>query len=357
MTAVERVLDLARWAPSGDNTQPWRFEITGEASCVVHAFDTRHHCVYDLSGAPSQISVGALLETIRIAASGIRMRAEIQRRPGEDETPRFDVRLLPDPDAGPSPLIPFIEKRCTNRRPYSRRSLSAEEKERLQASVGNLCTVVWLEGRRRAEVARLLFASAKIRLTIPEAYEVHRSVIEWHTQFSETRIPDRAVGLDPVGMVLMRWAMKSWRRTDVLSNYLGGTLLPRVQLDYLPGLGCAAHYLLVNKRPAAGIDDFLAAGSAMQRFWLTATQLDLQHQPEMTPLIFAGYSRAGTRFSRKPSAIRRADDVRARLVALVGEDAAARAVWFGRVGRGAPPSSRSLRLPLSQLLIDRKEPG
>ena len=30
MTPVEQVLDLARWAPSGDNTQPWRFDITGE---------------------------------------------------------------------------------------------------------------------------------------------------------------------------------------------------------------------------------------------------------------------------------------------------------------------------------------
>ena len=25
-----KILDLARWAPSGDNTQPWRFEIVDE---------------------------------------------------------------------------------------------------------------------------------------------------------------------------------------------------------------------------------------------------------------------------------------------------------------------------------------
>lgn len=25
-----KILDLARWAPSGDNTQPWRFEIVAD---------------------------------------------------------------------------------------------------------------------------------------------------------------------------------------------------------------------------------------------------------------------------------------------------------------------------------------
>jgi hypothetical protein len=80
MTPIEQVLDLARWAPSGDNTQPWRFEITGERSCIVHAFDTRRHCVYDLTGAPSQIAVGAMLETARIAATGQGLRADIALR-------------------------------------------------------------------------------------------------------------------------------------------------------------------------------------------------------------------------------------------------------------------------------------
>ena len=68
-SVVLRILDLARWAPSGDNTQPWRFQIASDSHVVVHGFDTRDHCVYDLDGHPSQISIGALLETLSIAAS------------------------------------------------------------------------------------------------------------------------------------------------------------------------------------------------------------------------------------------------------------------------------------------------
>ena len=69
-TVIARILDLARWAPSGDNTQPWRFEIIDEMHFLIHAEDTRDWCVYDLDGRASQIAVGALLETIAIAASG-----------------------------------------------------------------------------------------------------------------------------------------------------------------------------------------------------------------------------------------------------------------------------------------------
>ena len=54
-SAIEQILELARWAPSGDNTQPWRFEIADAQSLVVHGFDTREHCVYDLDGRPSQM--------------------------------------------------------------------------------------------------------------------------------------------------------------------------------------------------------------------------------------------------------------------------------------------------------------
>ena len=58
---ITDILELARWAPSGDNTQPWRFEVIDDHHLVVHAFDTRDHCVYDLDGHPSQIAHGALL--------------------------------------------------------------------------------------------------------------------------------------------------------------------------------------------------------------------------------------------------------------------------------------------------------
>ena len=108
-----KILDLARWAPSGDNTQPWRFEIVADDHIAIHGNDTREWCLYDFNGHASHMAHGALLETLRIAATGEGLAASWQLRPGSpDKSPVFDVRLTPAPGIAPDPLLPFIESRA-----------------------------------------------------------------------------------------------------------------------------------------------------------------------------------------------------------------------------------------------------
>lgn len=346
-----QILDLARWAPSGDNTQPWRFEIAGDEHLVIHGFDTRQHCLYDIDGHPSQISIGALLETIRIAASGYALSAAIERRHADETRPIFDLWLKADPAITPSPLIPFITTRTVQRRALSTRALSVEQKNALEASVGSDYLICWREGwRLRLAAAGLMFSSAKIRLTTPEAYAVHQSVIEWSARFSPDKIPDQAVGLDPLTTRVTRWVMQDWRRVEFFNRYLGGTLLPRLELDVVPALACAAHFLIAARSAPRGIDDYVAAGMAVQRFWLTVTQLGLQLQPEMTPLIFSIYARGNREFSAREESLGRARDVGADLARLMGDACLETAVFMGRIGAGPRPTSRSTRLDLETLL-------
>jgi sulfur-carrier protein adenylyltransferase/sulfurtransferase len=349
---VYQILDLARWAPSGDNTQPWRFEIADNEHLVVHGFDTREHCLYDIDGHPSQISIGALLETLCIAASGHGLSVAVERRLGDETRPTFDVRFDADPGLAPCPLLPHVTTRSVQRRALSVRALTAEQKGALAASVGGDYTVVWREGwRMRLAAARVLFASAKIRLMTPEAYAVHKSIIEWNARYSIDKIPDQAVGLDPLTTRVTRWVMRDWRRVEFFNRYLGGTLVPRLQLDVLPALACAGHFLIVARNVPAGIDDYIAAGRAVQRFWLTATQLGLQLQPEMTPLIFSLYARVERKFSVREESFVQARAVAADLARLMGAASLARGVFMGRVGCGQRPVSRSTRLDLETLLV------
>ena len=351
-TLALQVLDLARWAPSGDNTQVWRFEITGDDSFNIHSFDTRDHVVYDIDGHPSQLSLGALLETIRIAASVHRHRVDVQRsQPSNDDRRQcFTVKLLPDEQIHPDPLAPYITTRTVQRRKLSTRPLNTSEKAALEKALGAHFRIVWLEGAaKRRQMASLLFANAKIRLTMPEAFEVHRSVIEWDSQFSADKMPDRAIGMDPVGLKLMKWAMQSWSRVNFMNRYLAGTWLPRIQLDLVPALGCAAHFMLLAPTPPQSVDDYIEAGKIMQRFWLTATSLGLQLQPEMTPLIFAAYVRSGKRFSTTAGLWEQAEQLTQRFSTLIGSDTLGHAAFMGRIGHGPAATSRSTRLSLDQL--------
>jgi sulfur-carrier protein adenylyltransferase/sulfurtransferase len=351
MRAIEKILDLARWAPSGDNTQPWRFEIVDDMNLVVHGFDTRDHCVYDLDGHASQLALGCLLETMVIAASGSGFRVEISRRAEMPEAqPTFDVRFVAA-EIAPDPLLPCIPERRVQRRAMRARRLRADEKSALEQALAPHYTILWKETwAEKWQAAGLMYANAKIRLTSPEAYRVHRAIIEWDAQFSETMVPDQAVGVDPLTLKLMRWAMQSWTRIDILNRYFMGTVAPRVQLDLIPGLACAAHFGLVADAAAESLDDYVAAGRAVQRFWLTATQLGLQLQPEMTPVIFSRYIRAGRAFTASPAPLALAKKLAGRFAEFVGRENAPRTVFLGRLGEGAAASARSTRLPLARLM-------
>jgi hypothetical protein len=352
------ILDLARWAPSGDNTQPWRFEILGDDRVVVHGFDTRKRCVYDLDGHASQLALGAMLETLTIAASAKGLSAHVRRRTGcADTEPTFDVTLAADPEATRSELVSSIKLRSVQRRPLSTRPLLDSEKAKLAASVGADFVVFWLEGwRARLHTTWMLVFNSKIRLTMPEAYSVHRDIIAWNAEFSEDKVPDRAVGLDPVTTMLMRWVMRDWRRVQFFNTFLAGTIVPRIQLDFIPALACAAHVLIVASKEPSSIDDYVAAGRAVQRFWLTATLLGLQHQPEVTPLIFSRYIREARIFSARARTMNEAKRLRRDIGVLVGLDVADRAVWMGRIGAGKSARARSLRLPLDKLIVSGNTP-
>jgi Nitroreductase family len=354
---LEQLLDLARWAPSGDNSQPWRFEIVDPLKLVIHGFDTRDHCVYDLDGWPSQVSLGALLETLSIAASSHGLAMKSVRRAGLPDTrPTFDVEFVPDAASRADPLVAFITQRSVQRRPLSSRALTPQEKQALEASVGQDHGIVWLEGLGvRFRVARLMFNNAKLRLTMPEAYTVHRDIIQWNARFSQDRVPDQALGIDPLTSRLMRWALASWSRVHFLNTYLAGTLAPRVQMDLIPGLACAAHFLIKARTPPRSIDDFVAGGRAVQRFWLTATQLGLFQQQEMTPLIFSSYVRNQIAFTRLPKLQDLARELEAETKRVVGSDVD-HAVWMGRLGSGSAPTARSTRRPLDQLMHAQAAP-
>jgi len=361
MTIIRQVLELARWAPSGDNTQPWRFEITSDSSALVHAFDTRDHCVYDLDGCASRLSHGALLETIALASTRFGCRS-IDAVVDEDALGNvtYSVQLEPaTPRVAEDPLVPFIEQRSVQRRPMRTIALSDAQKDALQRSVAGF-SVLWFEsGSKRRQMALLNARNAHIRLTIPEAYAVHKAVIEWHARTSVDRLPDASLGADPLLLATMRFAMGSWRRVDMMNRFAGGTLLPRLMLDFLPGVMCSAHFALVASAAPRAPADFVDAGRAVQRLWLTATQCGLQMQPSYTPLVFARYAREGRTFTTSAPAIAEAASIAQRLDDALGSSNAANAIFLGRLGPAARQTApaRSVRLPLDRLIVDQRPRG
>ncbi len=354
--ALRRILDLARWAPSGDNTQPWRFEITGECSLVVHGHDTREHCIYDLHGHASQLSIGALLETIAIAASAEDWQVDISRQTdAPDSRPRFNLHFRHQALPAIHPLLGEIRRRTVQRGWMPTTRLSIDQKHALERAAGPGYCLRWFESLlERFAIGRLMFDSGRIRYTIPEAFTTHQNVIAWNAMYSTDRIPDRALGVSALQLKIMRQTLQSWERMQLANRVVAAAWTTPMQMDLLAALTCGAHFIIQADTAPSGIDDYVDAGRAVQRVWLTATSLGLWQQPEMAPLIFSEYAHSGTRFTRVDRKQDMARSIHQKLTDMLGCDAG-RAIWMGRIGGGSAPKARAIRLPLEQLLLASRE--
>jgi nitroreductase len=350
---LERILDLARWTPSGDNTQPWRFEVLGAEAVRVHAAPSAEHGVYDLEGHANQLAMGALLENMALAAStfGRRMQVRAGAEAAQGAS-HFDVQFEAASDVSADALAAYIQRRTVQRRSMSTRPLSAAQKQQLAAALPPGFGIVWYEGLgARWRMARFAFANARIRLTIPEAYEIHRKVIAWGQRYSQDKIPEQALGVDALSGRFMRWAMHSWQRIRFLNTYCLGHLLPRIQMDLIPGLRCGAHFALLAPAPLQLAEDYYQAGRALQRFWLALTAFGWFMQPQMTPVLFTQYVRRQRRFTEVAQATQLAEALNGQLIGLIAPRDVGALFFLGRTGAGPPPTARSLRKPLAQLLV------
>lgn len=354
---IEKILELARWAPSGDNSQPWSFEILDEDSLLVHLRAQSDEDIYDYDdGQPTLLSGGMLLETIRIAASayGRIMWWNHEETIGLKHRIRVELRRTPGTSA--DPLLPAVKTRSVDRGLYARRRLSEADKAALAEALGDDLVVTWHESLgERLSIARLNAQATDIRLRIPEAFRVHQKVLDWTHDWSPSGIPAKAVGLDAMTLKVMRWAFQDWRRVEKLNSMPGATLLSILQMDYIPAIASAAMFTI--RRAGAPDADLpraemlLRFGSALQCFWLVAEQCGLVFQPALATAIFAHYGRHGLDFTADSA-------IRAKAKALADELdrrnlGADDLVFLGRIGRpaGTGPRSRSVRRPLEELLV------
>ena len=354
-SVIEEIVDCARWAPSGDNAQPWRFKITGAESLTVEIANESGSNVYEYrDGEPTLMSAGILLETMRIAATRFQRRM-IWRYGGRDGARyRIEVRFAPDAAIAPDPLFGYVASRSVNRRPYRRRALRPSDRAALEDALKDRLSVRWHESTSaRWRIARLNGQASNIRLRIPEAFAVHQRIIDWNRRYSPTGIPALAVGLDAMTLRIMKWALKDWSRTKRL-NRVAGTGAAVLQMDYLPGLCSAAYFTLGLKATADTPDErvqgLLQAGEAIQRFWLTATKLGLAMQPCLATLAFAHYGRTDAPFTTEAAPRRAAAKLAASVEKILG--GGGELVFMGRIGWPKPRQSlcRSTRRPFEQLI-------
>lgn len=173
------LLRYAVLAPSGHNTQPWRFAIVPEG-IEVFADYTRRLPNVDPGDRELLMSVGAAIMNLRVAAAhfGFDSTVLYQRDAGATSAAAL-VSLRETCDANPSlrHLFPAILRRRTNRQPFDGEPIDCDALSLLADLADEHPDVVqFLLSRDKARIADLVVAGDRLQMEDPV---VREELAEW----------------------------------------------------------------------------------------------------------------------------------------------------------------------------------
>lgn len=347
---LEAILDLTKWTPSGDNAQEWQFEIKSDRE--VHFLIHNEGSVYDFDGKPSMLTIGMLIESFKIASSSLGYYVDWKYQSIGDSKHVVMCHLTKNDSISVDPLSKFLKIRSVNRFPYLIKPLAASERTAMENVLGEHLKIRWFENfRQRLQFAQLSAMSTDIRLSIKEAYATHKNMMDFDNDFSIDKVPAKASGVSWMTQKVMQWALGSWGRVAFLNTFFLGTVIPQIELDLIPGIFCGGHFIIEWKDAESAKDPqiVLAAGQALQRFWLTLTQLGLSMQPEIGLLAFSYYGENKIPFTASQRMRNNSEKLAQHIDKIAPVN---NIVFMGRVGtpRTTLVKSRSIRKNLPDLL-------
>lgn len=331
-TPMDEILNLARWAPSPGNAQPWRVTVTGADSLVIDIARPAPEHPYAYRGAePTCLAAGTLIETMRIAASAQGLGLH-WRLLDESDGLRVAVEFARDERVGLDPLFSYLTTRSVDRRPYRRRALTEAQKSALASALGDGLVLSWHEP---ASVARLASRATRQMARRPDAVAALARAIDSDRAHSPSGIPAGALGLGHLGRALLRRALRRGLPGSSAPPSRMAGALAAFRADTVPIRASGGCFSVRRAAGAAtGTVSVIEAGRAVQRLWLAASRLGLAMQPLFRPLAMAASSPAMASPFR----------------AEIGDPEAV--LFLARIGapRSTAPNARSTRRPLMDLI-------
>ncbi|MBP7710923.1 MAG: nitroreductase [Gammaproteobacteria bacterium] len=346
---IREVLRLGTLAPSGDNSQPWRFVMRG-AEVDLFNVPSRDTSLYNHRQRASLLGHGALVENVTIAGRALGLGVSVELFPDTGQ-PDWVCRFAFTPSKPvEDPLFSAIPARITHRGPYTGTPLTPAQAESLKvagAAVPGAVLHLVTGSEERAALAHLLRWNERVVFENPNLHRFLFDHVRWTREEEERTgdgIPIDTLGLNPPQRLGFP-ALSRWGVVRAL-NHVG--LSAVVALESLRKLRASSALGLVSA--GGGEDrDFVVAGRAMERVWLEATRLGLAFQPVTGIICLMERVAAGELDGIPAGHVERLRELRPAVSEAFGLGNRTPAMAF-RLGPPVKPGRLSARFPLERVV-------
>lgn len=288
--AIERdkIVEILRFgvcAPSGDNSQPWKFFIEGNSVSIFN-LPEKDNLYYNFRQNGSMVAHGGLIENILISSSAMGYSVRLELFPDQTKPDLISRITFEESQSKDEPLFPFIKKRATNRKLYKNNQLlTQDQRQELMNSASNMGGELRLiEDKDKMKIiGEAVSVNEIVALETKKLHNIFFGDIVW----SEEDELEKKSGLFiktlelPLPIQLLFRILKKWPVTNFL-NKMG---FARLAAKGNAGIYSSGSALGVVVMKGNGAVDFINAGRIMQRTWLNATKLGLSLQP-VTGILF-----------------------------------------------------------------------
>nr|WP_320013599.1 ThiF family adenylyltransferase [uncultured Desulfobacter sp.] len=285
-SVLEYLIRAGIQAPSGDNCQPWKFEIKKNRIDLFLDRD-KDHSFFNVNQVASLISCGTVLENIKIAASSLGIEALIKYDPDLRENDRVaSIDLIPG-ETKKDPLADFIWQRHTNRKLFKKTPIAHEILESVESAVDSIpgAQIRFVTERKKLKkLARIIYKIDRIRTEHKPLHEHLMSMIRFTEKEALRKrdgFPLKNLEAGLAGELFLK-VTKSWPVMNVANKIGVGRM---VALNAWQGTvnSSGAGLLLMDKMDDHG---FIQGGRALEKAWLTFASHGIQLQPMTAATLF-----------------------------------------------------------------------
>lgn len=339
--SIRYLLEAARWAPSADNSQPWR--LRWSESALTIGYDTARVAgtTFAANDPATLLSMGAVLENLLQAAEAVGFTVQLSR----SSPPGYvTLNLLGSTPSRDGPADHPLFLRHTNRLSFRKDPLPVPLRDEVRRLSEAEAEIALVDNQQSiAGVARLVRSASEIRFRTREITEWLARSLRFTPRDAESGdgLDIATLNLPPGGTGLLR-VISNWKRMEALNRWGAYRLLAAIEANVIGNASA-----LVAVTGAGGPGGAIDAGRLMERTWILLNQRGLAVHPYyvISDQLFRRERKA------LPPGLERDGDILAKETesALRLSLSGRKLYMLLRVGYPRRAPARSKRLPLSAI--------